>query len=120
MDKNTFLAVVLSGAIMVIWYAVFPPPEPPTREYTNRVEQEDQTNIEERAQSKDIEDYFNKEVLTHIPDAWIDKTKNKVGYEIPFTRYFYVFSPQRTIQEIDSELNGVTSKILGMIKDLGR
>ena len=42
MDKNTLLAVVLSGAIMVIWYTVFPPPEPPPREYADSIEQEDQ------------------------------------------------------------------------------
>ena len=52
MDKNTFLAVVLSGAIMVIWYTVFPPPEPPPREYSDGIEQENQENIKLRPQSK--------------------------------------------------------------------
>ena len=56
MDKSTFLAVVLSGAIMVIWYAVFPPPEPPSREYTDSFEQENQANIKERPKSKKFED----------------------------------------------------------------
>ena len=55
MDKNTLLAVVLSGAIMVIWYTVFPPPEPPPREYAD-IEQEDQENIKLRPQSKQFED----------------------------------------------------------------
>ena len=45
MDKNTFLAIVLSGAIMVIWYTVFPPPEPPPREYSDSIEQEDKEYI---------------------------------------------------------------------------
>ena len=54
MDKNTFLAVVLSGAIMVIWYAVFPPPEPPPREFADNIEQID------KAQSKE----FKKEDST--------------------------------------------------------
>ena len=44
MYKNTFLAVVLSGAIMVIWYAVFPPPEPPPRESPDSFENENQEN----------------------------------------------------------------------------
>ena len=56
MDKNTLLAVVLSGAIMVIWYTVFPPPEPPPREYADSVEQEGQANIKDRPESKEFED----------------------------------------------------------------
>ena len=56
MDKNTLLAVVLSGAIMVIWYTVFPPPEPPKREYADSIEQENQENIKLRPQSKQFED----------------------------------------------------------------
>ncbi len=56
MDKNTLLAVVLSGAIMVIWYTVFPPPEPPPREYADSVEQEDQAIIKDRPESKEFED----------------------------------------------------------------
>ena len=60
MDKNTFLAVVLSGAIMVIWYTVFPPPEPPPREYTDSIEKEDQENIKLRLQSKRFEDESSK------------------------------------------------------------
>ena len=47
MDKNTFLAVVLSGAIMVIWYAVFPPPEPPPGEFADNIEQIDKTQSKE-------------------------------------------------------------------------
>ena len=60
MDKNTFLAVVLSGAIMVIWYTVFPPPEPPPREYTDSIEKEDQEDIKLRPQSKRFEDESSK------------------------------------------------------------
>ena len=60
MDKNTFLAVVLSGAIMVIWYTVFPPPEPPTREYADSFEQENQGNIKLSPQSKQFEDESSK------------------------------------------------------------
>ena len=47
MDKNTFLAVVLSGAIMVIWYAVFPPPEPPPREFADSIEQKEKPQSQE-------------------------------------------------------------------------
>ena len=60
MDKNTFLAVVISGASMVIWYTVFPPPEPPPREYADRIEQENQENIKLSPQSKQFEDESSK------------------------------------------------------------
>ena len=56
MDKNTFLAVVLSGAIMIIWYTLFPPPEPPPREYADSSEHEELANIQDRAQPKDFEE----------------------------------------------------------------
>ena len=64
------------------------------------------------------ETYFNREVLPHAPDAWIDHEKTKVGYEIPFNRHFYVFKPPRPLAEIDAELKGVTDKILTMIQGL--
>ena len=41
---------------------------------------------------EDIHEYFNREVLPFVPDAWIDESKTKIGYEIPFTRYFYKFT----------------------------
>lgn len=44
---------------------------------------------------EDIHEYFRREVLPFVPDAWIDKSKTKIGYEIPFTRYFYKFTPLR-------------------------
>jgi type I restriction enzyme M protein len=47
-----------------------------------------------------IEEYFEREVKPHVPDAWIDETKTKVGYEINFTKYFYEFKPLRSLEEI--------------------
>ena len=67
---------------------------------------------------EDVETYFNREVLPHAPDAWIDHEKTKVGYEIPFNRHFYVFQPPRSLSEIDAELKGVTDRILTMIGGL--
>lgn len=67
---------------------------------------------------EDVETYFKREVLPHAPDAWIDHEKTKVGYEIPFNRHFYVFKPPRPLTEIDTELKGVTDKILTMIQGL--
>lgn len=67
---------------------------------------------------EDIQDYFKREVLPHAPDAWIDESKTKVGYEIPFTRQFYVFKPPRPLNEIDADLKATTDKILKMIQGL--
>jgi type I restriction enzyme M protein len=68
--------------------------------------------------SEDVEAYFKREVLPHVSDAWIDHEKTKVGYEIPFNRHFYVFKPPRSLEEIDAELRGVTTKIMGMLEGL--
>lgn len=43
-------------------------------------------------------------MLPHLPDAWIDHTKTKVGYEVNFTRYFYVYKPLRSLEEIKKEI----------------
>jgi len=68
--------------------------------------------------SENVEAYFKREVLPHVPDAWIDHDKTKVGYEIPFNRHFYVFKPPRSLDEIDAELKGVTSRIMTMLEGL--
>ena len=66
----------------------------------------------------DVAEYFQREVLPHAPDAWIDPDKTKVGYEIPFNRHFYVFKPPRPLAEIDADLKASTDRILQMIKGL--
>jgi type I restriction enzyme M protein len=70
--------------------------------------------------SEDVEDYIKREVLPHVPDAWIDHEKTKTGYEIPFNRHFYVFKPPRELAEIDAELKGVTDRIVQMIGGLSK
>jgi type I restriction enzyme M protein len=70
--------------------------------------------------SEDVETYFTREVLPHAPDAWIDHEKTKVGYEIPFNRHFYVFTPPRELAEIDADLKVVTDRILTMIGELSK
>jgi type I restriction enzyme M protein len=68
--------------------------------------------------SEDVQTYFEREVLPHVSDAWIDHDKTKVGYEIPFNRHFYVFTPPRPLEVIDAELKQVTDRILEMIGGL--
>ncbi|WP_370078290.1 N-6 DNA methylase [Streptacidiphilus sp. MAP12-16] len=59
----------------------------------------------------DIDAYFAREVTPHVADAWIDRDKTKVGYEIPFTRHFYVYTPPRPLAEIDAELRELETRI---------
>ena len=67
---------------------------------------------------EDVQAYFEREVLPHVADAWIDHEKTKLGYEIPFNRHFYVFTPPRPLDVIDAELKQVTDRILAMIGGL--
>lgn len=67
---------------------------------------------------QDVEEYFRREVLPHVPDAWIDHDKTKVGYEIPFNRHFYVFQPPRPLEAIDAELTQVVSRIQAMLGEI--
>ncbi|SCF19256.1 type I restriction enzyme M protein [Micromonospora purpureochromogenes] len=60
---------------------------------------------------EDIHDYLKREVLPHVPDAWIDETKTKVGYEIPFTRHFYVYQPPRPLAAIDADIKALEEEI---------
>lgn len=68
--------------------------------------------------AEDIDAYFEREVRPHAPDAWIDRDKTRVGYEIPFNRHFYVFEPPRDLAEIDADLLAVTDRIKAMIEGL--
>jgi type I restriction enzyme M protein len=67
---------------------------------------------------QDIAEYFKNEVLPHAPDAWIDESKSKVGYEIPFTRHFYEYKEPRSLVEIDADLKKVTSEILELLNEV--
>ncbi|WP_449484542.1 type I restriction-modification system subunit M [Streptomyces avidinii] len=67
---------------------------------------------------EDINDYFTREVIPHVPDAWIDDDKTKVGYEIPFTRHFYVYTPPRPLAEIDAELRELETQIQKLLGEV--
>jgi type I restriction enzyme M protein len=68
--------------------------------------------------TEDVQAYFEREVLPHAPDAWIDEEKTKVGYEIPFSRHFYVFTPPRSLEVIDTELKEVSARIVAMLGEM--
>ena len=64
---------------------------------------------------EDIDEYMAREVLPHVPDAWVDHDKTKIGYEIPFTRHFYVYEPPRQLDVIEAEIRDLESEIQGML-----
>ncbi|MBS1905723.1 MAG: SAM-dependent DNA methyltransferase [Actinobacteria bacterium] len=65
-----------------------------------------------------IRKYVDNEVLPHVPDAWIDEAKTKVGYEIPFTRHFYEYVPPRPLEVIDAELNELVAEIMELLREV--
>ena len=80
-----------------------PEPDPDLRDYENVLLKED------------IYEYFKREVKPHLPDAWIDEKKTKVGYEISFTKYFYKYKPLRPLDEITGDikiLEGETRRLM--------
>lgn len=83
-----------------------PEPDPELRDFEN-------VPLDE-----DVEAYLAREVLPHVPDAWIDHAKTKIGYEIPFTRHFYVYKPPRPLAEIDAELKALEAEIQALLGEV--
>jgi type I restriction enzyme M protein len=67
---------------------------------------------------QDIHEYFEREVLQHIPDAWIDESKTVKGYEISFTRYFYNYVPPRSLEEITAEIFALEKETDGILNEI--
>ena len=65
-----------------------------------------------------VKDYFKREVLPHVPDAWIDHEKTKVGYEIPLNRHFYRYEPPRPLEAIEADIKMLETEILGLLKTI--
>lgn len=61
--------------------------------------------------SENIEDYYEREVKPHLPNSWMDRSKDKIGYEINFTNYFYKFTPLRSLEEITKDLTVLNDEI---------
>jgi type I restriction enzyme M protein len=91
-----------------------PEPDPSLRDYENVPLKED------------IQEYFAREVLPHVPDAWIDESKRDaedgeigiVGYEIPFNRHFYKYVLPRPLEEIDADLDTVSATIMDLLREV--
>jgi type I restriction enzyme M protein len=68
--------------------------------------------------SQDIEEYYEKEVKPHLPNSWMDSSKDKVGYEINFTKYFYKYKPLRSVEEILTDLHRLEQESDGLFNEL--
>ncbi|MGO8943516.1 MAG: N-6 DNA methylase [Syntrophobacteraceae bacterium] len=83
-----------------------PEPDPDLRDYENVPLKED------------IYEYVEREVLPHVPDAWVDESKTKVGYEINFNRCFYKFTPPRPLEIIEADLRQIEAEIAGLLEEV--
>jgi type I restriction enzyme M protein len=66
----------------------------------------------------DIDAYMKREVLPHVPDAWVDAEKTKIGYEIPFTRHFYEYVPPRDLEVIEQEIRELEAAIQVKLREV--
>ena len=66
----------------------------------------------------DVDDYFDREVRPHVPDAWTDRSRDKIGYEINFNRHFYQYTPPRPLAEIDAELKEAEARVLRLLREV--
>jgi len=83
-----------------------PKPDPELRDY------------EKIPLQDDIEAYFRREVVPHVPDAWMDRSKDKTGYEINFTKYFYKYKPLRSLEEIKADILALEKDTQGLLKEI--
>ena len=83
-----------------------PEPNPDLRDYENV------------PLNEDIHEYFVREVKPHLPDAWIDEKKTKVGYEISFTKYFYKYKPLRPLNEITREIKTLEEETRKLMEEI--
>ena len=83
-----------------------PKPDPALRDY------------ERVPLTEEIDDYYQREVKPHLPDSWLDRKKDKVGYEINFNRYFYQYTPLRSLKEITDEMLALEQKSEGLLNEV--
>ena len=97
-----------------------PKPDPKKRDTESVSFTYDGNEMGVNAARATIDSYLQAEVLPHVPDAWVDHTKTKIGYEIPFTRHFYTYEPPRPLKEIDADLNTLVGEIMELLREVER
>lgn len=97
-------------------------PDPELRDNENIDLPKGFIELDEASREKAIQElaiaHLEKEIHPYVPDAWVDHTKTKIGYEIPFTRQFYTYTPPRPVTEIRREIEELESQIQNLMKDL--
>jgi len=88
------------------------PPEPVT------FEPDPSTRLASAPYRRGVEEYMAAEVLPYVPDAWVDHTKAKIGYEIPLTRHFYRYVPPQPLEEIDAEIRALEEEIQELLGEV--
>ena len=99
-----------------------PEPDPDLRDQENIPLPAGWLTLDEEARHtalvEQAEQYLTDEIRPYLPDAWIDHSKTKIGYEIPFTRHFYQYLPPRPVAEIDAELKAIEAEIQELLQGL--
>lgn len=86
----------------------------------NPVADSDLRDTENVPLTEDIDTYIAREIAPHVEHFWVDRTKDKIGYEIPFTRHFYKYIPPRSLDEIDADLNKLVQEITVLLAEVER
>ena len=117
------LAAVADPEAPIIKGKAGPEPDPDLRDAENIPLPEGWLGLNEQARAKALVEaadaHLRNEIHPYVPDAWIDHTKTKVGFEIPFTRQFYVYTPPRPVAQIAAEIMELEEQIQGWMKGLG-
>lgn len=92
--------------------------DPETDKKGNPLADSDLRDFENVPLKENVGSYFKREVLPHLPDAWIDHSKTKTGYEINFTKYFYQYKPLRSLTEIRKDILALEEETVDMIKEV--
>jgi len=94
------------------------PEAEPVRKGNSYEPDPDLRDFENVPRLEDINAHFKREVLPYVPDAWMDHTKKKVGYEINFNRYFYKYKPPRPLEDIDADLKKTEEEIQRLLREV--
>jgi type I restriction enzyme M protein len=119
--KSAGMAKIGAPVIKAIWTTIGEH-DPEADVITTKGNPEPDTSLRDTENvplTEDVEEYFAREVLPHVPDAWIDHDKTKVGYEVPFTRHFYRYTPPRPLEEIQNDLRQLVTEIQAMLAEVG-
>jgi type I restriction enzyme M protein len=103
-----------------------PQPDPDLRDSENvplpsepvSYEADPTSRIDTKTYRQAIDDYMGTEVSSYVEDAWVDRGKTRIGYEIPFTRLFYTYTPPRSLEDIDAEIKLLEAEIQELLDEV--